>query len=43
MAEQPPNVVLLRPEERANEIEFGMAYCVRKCGGCELTEGWTPE
>jgi hypothetical protein len=40
---RPANVVTLRPEELANELEAGMAYCVRMCGGCALTEGWTPE
>lgn len=43
LSDLPPNVVALRPEERSREIEFGMAYCVRTCGGCELTEGWSPE
>jgi hypothetical protein len=43
LAGLPANVVSLRPEARATEIEIGMAYCVRKCGGCELTKGWAPE
>lgn len=40
------NVVSLRPSEveRARHvlINAGRAYCMARCGGCPLTEGYVP-
>lgn len=27
--------------ERRAEIAAGVSFCLAKCGGCELTDGWT--
>lgn len=46
IAESETNVAAIVPTEeevaRAVFIEAGKAYCVARCGGCALTEGWAP-
>ena len=49
LAEDTPdgtNVVFLRrgspAETRLQFINAGKAHCVARCGGCPLTENWTP-
>lgn len=46
VSEGDPEVPLLRPTAedtaRLAFIDAGRRYCLARCGGCALTEGWTP-